>query len=132
MNKQYQIAFIGFFVVNVLTIIAIFMAVRFFPDQKGVLDKLVGLNVSLGVFMFLSLWGRMFRVRKESRSGKALNGRTTILLTMSLLIIDTLLISGILRDHHNWINAAALATVFWIGGFFGCLFLRRNLIIRSA
>lgn len=130
MNRQYQIAFIGFFVANVLTIAAIFMTVRFFPDQNGMLDKLVGLNVSLGVFMFLSLWGRMFSVRKGTRSDKALNRRTTILLTVSLLIIDAMLIAGILKAQHNWINAAALATVFWIGGFLGCAFLRRNLINR--
>lgn len=88
---------------------------------------MIGFVVSLMVWIFLGLWGKLFIPRENAMP--RLDGRNTRLFTISLIIIGIMILKSSISDERYFIKPSIILLIFWTITFFWVSVVQRKLFV---
>lgn len=128
LKRDYKSIFAIFWVINVCFIVISYIL----PGNKTLLaeysEPIMLAMVSCTVYMELALFSRAFRVSLKYKGKKILVGRTTVLLTSALFIIDIMTIYMIGFNHPELLMANSTLLLIWIASVLIVLLTKPSLI----
>lgn len=127
MQRQYKFVYLANYAINLAFAIALLSVHWAGVETSTFTDWLQMGTVFWGLSMFLFLWSRSFTAEADYAGPRRLDGRTTLLLTLSLLLIEWMTLYYSAFGHELFIRPATAALIVWIIGFIATIF-RGNLI----
>lgn len=127
MQRQYKFVYLANYAINLAFAIALLSVHWAGVETSTFTDWLQMGIVFWGLSMLLFLWSRSFTAEADYAGPRRLDGRTTLLLTLSLLLIEWMTLYYSAFGHELFIRPATAALIVWIIGFIATI-SRGNLI----
>lgn len=130
MQRQYKFVYSANYAINLTLVIALLFIHWSGVEASSLRDWLQMAIVFWGLSMFLFLWSHSFTAGTDYKGPRLLDGRTTRLFTLSLLLIEGMTLYYSAFGHELFIRPATACLAIWIIGFIAAI-CRGKLIIPA-
>lgn len=130
--SDYRFVYLANYAINAFLVWAIIILTNLNIVDPSILDTLYVCTASMATFMFLSLWGHGFRANDSYKGKRALSSRPTICFSLSLLIIEAMVIYGFALGHTGFQLPSIVGMAVWSAAIITAIFFAKNFIISNC
>lgn len=113
-TRPYKLVYLGNYVINAIVLIPLLVIYVMGIDAPKVQDWLEMGLAFWGLYTLLNLWSRAFIVTNAYKGTRTLDHRTTVMLTLALVIVDALAIMYRFSADFMFVRASAVMLGVWV------------------
>lgn len=113
-TRPYKLVYLGNYVINAIVLIPLLVIYVMGIDAPKVQDWLEMGLAFWGLYTLLNLWSRAFIVTETYKGTRTLDHRTTVMLTLALVIVDALAIMYSFSTDFMYVRASAVMLGVWV------------------
>lgn len=120
MHKSYQLSFLWLYIINAIAVVGVLVCNHLEAVNATLYSWLDFAYFYFGLFMVLSLFGRVFKVTNPENNRRVLDGRTTRCLTALLFLSELTMVYANLENPRFYEVATWIFTI-WVVTLTGTL-----------